>query len=451
MAQTSTSALQAGAAAVEITPADSQFLYGYPHVERISTGVHDPLYASALYVFDGKTAALFIANDIIWVPREITNRARRRIAEATGVAGNHVLISATHSHSAPIVGHMLIAEADPIVPRNDPAYLQRLEDAIVEAGTRAHAAARPAELGLACANATGIGTNRHDPEGPANLECPVLAARDAQSHEILGLMTVCNMHPTVLHEDSTLVSGDFPGLARQYVQHALVGEECPFVYHMGTAGNQSPRHVTHANTFEEAQRLGEILGKAVGDALDRITYHNNLSIQVARKTVELPLREMPSVEDAEARLKQAVDRLEQLRRDNAPRTDVRTAEVDWFGAEETVTLAKAQADGRIQSVAQSVMPAEVQMIRIGDWKFIGWPGEVFVEFGLDVQEQDADAFVITLANSDLQGYLVTQEAIDNGSYEAGNAIFKSPDSGERLVQATRELLAEQGSTQQTQA
>ena len=45
--------LTGGAAAVEITPKDSQFLYGYPHVERYSTGVHDPLWTSALYLSDG--------------------------------------------------------------------------------------------------------------------------------------------------------------------------------------------------------------------------------------------------------------------------------------------------------------------------------------------------------------------------------------------------------------
>ena len=33
--------LLAGAAAADITPRDSQFLFGYPHVSRHSTGVHE--------------------------------------------------------------------------------------------------------------------------------------------------------------------------------------------------------------------------------------------------------------------------------------------------------------------------------------------------------------------------------------------------------------------------
>jgi len=38
--------LLAGAAQVDISPKDSQFLFGYPHVERYSTGINDPLLSS---------------------------------------------------------------------------------------------------------------------------------------------------------------------------------------------------------------------------------------------------------------------------------------------------------------------------------------------------------------------------------------------------------------------
>ena len=44
------SQLEAGAAAVDITPKKSLFIYGYPHVERMSEGAHDPLFASAVLI-----------------------------------------------------------------------------------------------------------------------------------------------------------------------------------------------------------------------------------------------------------------------------------------------------------------------------------------------------------------------------------------------------------------
>ena len=74
-----TSVLTAGAAAVDVTPAGAQFLYGYPHIERYSTGVHDPLLGSALYLSDGTNEALFISNDVIYVSKASVARARSRI------------------------------------------------------------------------------------------------------------------------------------------------------------------------------------------------------------------------------------------------------------------------------------------------------------------------------------------------------------------------------------
>lgn len=433
--------LTAGAAARPITPGKPMFLFGYPHVERTSTGVHDPLMASALYMTDGVTPILFVANDIIFVPKDLAARARARIEEKTGIPAGHIMISATHTHSGPNTTNTLSNEADPVVPPADPAYLRHMEDGIVDAALEAVAGAKPAEAGLAEADGAMVGTNRRDPAGPSQPRVPVLAVRERDGGPFIALMLVVSMHPTVLHEDSTLVSGDFPGMTRQYLQANVAGAGCPIVYHSGPCGNQSPRHVTRANTFEEAERLGAGLGRSVEDALAGVRFNAAMHLAAAATGVDLPLRSFPGVEDAERRLAEVKERLERLRREGAPRAEVRTAECDWFGAEETVTLARAAASGRLAETAAACLPAEIQALRIGPWTFVGWQGECFVEFGLAVQESEPDTYVIALANGELQGYLVTREAVDEGGYEASNAIFASPESGERMVRATLDLLA----------
>ena len=50
--------LVAGGGSFNITPPIGTFLYGYPHTPRLSTGVHDPLLASALYLDNGNTSVL---------------------------------------------------------------------------------------------------------------------------------------------------------------------------------------------------------------------------------------------------------------------------------------------------------------------------------------------------------------------------------------------------------
>jgi hypothetical protein len=350
------------------------------------------------------------------------------------------MISASHTHSGPMTMDLLCCEADPVVPKADPHYIRRLEDGIVEAAVGACRNPRPAEVGLAIADGSCVGGNRHDPAGPSDPETPVLLVRDRDKQTFLAAMVVCSMHPSVLHEDSTLVSGDFPAMARRYLQKQVLGTDCPVLCQIGPSGNQSPRHITRSNTFDEAERLGGLLGQSIAKAIDTATYASEIALGCSRKLIKLPSREFPTVEEAQKQLDRAVERLETLRRSGINGPQVRTAECDWFGAEETLTLARASASGRLREAIASVMPAEISLMRIGPWSFAGWPGEAFVEFPLQVKSACPTCYVIALANGELQGYIVTEEAVRQGWYEASNALFSSPESGIALVRTTLELL-----------
>jgi neutral ceramidase len=433
--------LIAGAAAADITPRDRQFLFGYPFVERYSTGVHDRLLSSALYLSDGRTPLILSANDVVFIGRDTARRARSRIEQRTGVPAAQMMITATHTHSGPLTIDTLCSEIDPTTPKADPRYVEFLEEGIVEAAVEAYRSARPATLGMAVADGAGVGANRHDPAGPSDPEVPVLAVRDGRDGKFLALMLVCSMHPTVLHEDSTLISGDFPALARQYLQDHVVGDNCPVLCHTGPSGNQSPRHVTRANTFDEAARLGGLLGRSVAQALDAMAFSGKITLGCSRNLVHFPERVFSTVEQAQVQLDRATRRLESLRQPESDRRQARTAECDWFGAKFGLTLAEKAASGGLREAIASVMPAEITVMRIGPWIFAGWPGESFVEFSLSLKASHRNCCVISLANGHLEGYLVTEEAVRHGWYEALNSLFAGPQAGELLIEKTLELIA----------
>ena len=435
--------LWAGAATAILTPQDSVFLFGYPHVPRLSTGVHDQLETVALFLRHDNEKVLFIANDLIFVGKQLANEVRRRLYIKTGVPMGAIAITATHTHSGPVVLDCVSNSADPVVPNADPSYLEWVAGSMVEAGCAAVRSAKPAEVGLAVARADGVGTNRHDPAGPADPEVPVLVVRALADHRPLACMLAYAMHPTVLHEDSTLISGDFPHFTRQYLRaQGVLPKHCPILYHNGASGNQSPRHVTRENTFTEARRLGEKLGMAIAGVIPGIAYTQALPLRARSTHVALQMRAFPPIAEAEARAHEVRVRFEALRAAQAPRTAVRTAECDWFGAEEAVALARAKTDGRLEVVAANCSPAEIQVIQLGPWNFVFWPGEFFVEYALEVKVRVPQTFVITMANGELQGYIVTPEAAARGGYEATNALFSS-DNGQRVVKATLALLADE--------
>lgn len=432
--------LKAGTGRSDISPRQSMFLVGYPHVERMSTGVHDPLYASALYLDDGATGVMFVALDVVYVSQRTTRECRAEIRRATGLPPENVLITATHTHSGPVTTDSLVWEADPVVPPPDDDYMRLFHRGIVQAATSAYRNAEEAVLAITSARAEGVGGNRLSPDGVHDPEVGILYVKSKRDGKPLALQVIYSMHPTVLHEDTTLASADFPGYTRRCLEDKLAG--CRVLYHTGPCGNLSPRYHVSAQTFAEAERLGAKLAGFVCEAIDDLCdedFSDGPDIAAAAALVELPGREFPSVAEAQADLDRVVERYNRLKRENAGHGPIRTAECETFGAEEKVALAKAQESGELARFRSEHAPAEVQVLRIGDTFIAALPGECFVDYGLRIkQHAPGRAFVVSMANGELQGYITTPGA---RGYEADLSTF-GPESGSIMVDAALRLISE---------
>ena len=126
--------VQAGAATRDISPVTPVQLGGYPHVPRVSTGVHDPLLVSALFLNNGTATVLLCALDLLMLNANVARRFRRNAAAALGIPEAGVLISCTHTHSAPFTLDYLPFSDDPTSAPTNSAYLADVEKQIIEAG-----------------------------------------------------------------------------------------------------------------------------------------------------------------------------------------------------------------------------------------------------------------------------------------------------------------------------
>lgn len=432
--------LQAGTAIIDVTPTKPMFLHGYPHVERISEGINDPLFASALILDSGVKQICFCAVDVIFISKEITEKVRKGVEAATGIPAHYIMVSASHTHSGPVTvsDHF----NDPIVPKADPEYVAELIEKLKEVCVKAHINKRQSLIALAVADGSGIGGNRRSKTDVVDAQVPVLVIKDAKTAKLMALSVVCCMHPTVLHEDSKLVSGDFPGYARDFISREL-GKDVVMLYSMGPSGNQSPRHFIKSNTLDEAKRLGELLGKRILHAvngLDDLDFQGEVALDIARSALELPRKKFMPLASAMRKLEQVKAKLAKMRNEGAPSSEVRTVECDWFGAEENLHLAKMAADGTLEEVYRTVLPAEVTVVGIAGCWFVFLPGELFVEYSLAIKASAAkNTFVVSLSNGQLGGYIVTEEAEKEGGYEASNGIF-SAGCGKILVDEVLALL-----------
>lgn len=434
--------IRAGAACRDISPATPVALYGYPHVERISTGIHDPLLAAVLVLQGGGQTLVMASLDLLMIEPPVARELRRAVAGALAIPEAGVLISCTHTHSGPVTSRLVAWSGDATIPAPDPGYLEFVKKQTVSAAMAAMETATPAELQWTRADAVGVGGNRLSRDGLTDPECGILAVRDAQTRALRAVSLIYGMHPTVLHEDSTLVSSDFPHFARLHLRESL-GEGVTVLYHTAPAGNQSPRYYVNGQTFAEAERLGRQLGAAAAVALRALAadqWNGHPCLSAGLSEVKLPRRPLSPLADARRLLDEYRRTYERLKAAGAPRPEVRTAECAVFGAEGTVGLAEAEARGEIDRLLSRYAPIEVQCLRIGDANVVGLPGECFVEYSLAIKRgAGSRTFVISLVNGELQGYIVTPEALAAGGYEATNAVF-APEAGTVFVKAALQLV-----------
>src|SRR3972149_2123872 len=127
--------LRAGAATAIITPPLGTSLNG-GMTDRKAQAVHDELHARCLVLDNGVTRLAIAVCDLCMLPATIIDRAKHQAHGFTGIPLENMVVSATHTHTAPTCAPTF--QSDP-----DPAYLDwlavRIADAIRLAGGRLEA------------------------------------------------------------------------------------------------------------------------------------------------------------------------------------------------------------------------------------------------------------------------------------------------------------------------
>ena len=168
---------------------------------------------------------------------------------------------------------------------------------------------------------------------------------------------------------------------------------------------------------------------------------SEVKLEVKSMEVNLEIAEFPTMEEAKRKVAEAKNRLMDLRAANASYTEIRNAEVGLLGAENSLghILAKAR-HGRLAPL-EDELPAEIQVIAIGDARIVCLQGEIFVEYGIKIKSDSPylKTCVIELSNGVLPGYVCTAQAYEEGGYEAGSS-FMTAGAGETLTAKAHVLL-----------
>jgi hypothetical protein len=434
--------LRVGTAEEVISPPVGMPMAGY-YATRLSTGVHDDLHAKAIVIAAGDQRVALVACDLIGIPPTVIEEARGLIESSTGIAAANVMISATHSHTGPLIpgggareraygGDMEIARryrAD--LPRKI-AQSVRLANAHLTAARVWFGKGREDSIsfnrrffmkdGSVGWNPGKLNPNIVKPAGPIDPDVPVVFF-ESEAGEPLATYVNFAMHLDTV--GGLQVSADY-AFTLANLLGKIKGPGMLTEFTIGAAGNINHLDVKSAlpqKGPEEAQRLGTILAGEVVKTYARLEPVRSDRLQAGRMNV--PLNPAKLGDDDVDRANAIVKQIDAGK--TAPFLDT----VFAFRALDTVARHGQPLD------------AEVQVITLGDQvAWVGLPGEIFTELGTAIKQ--ASPFPLTIVVELAHGpvtYIPNAGAFAQGNYEVVSSRA-AEGSGEKLVAEARTLLKE---------
>jgi neutral ceramidase len=454
VAEEATSRLNAGAAAIDITP--QQYPLNMPggFSANMAESAHDSLHARALVLQSGGTTLAMVVVDNLGLAPEVLDEAKALAAQKTNIPAENMLICATHTHSAPPANTK--EGSEPAV-----AYRKRLIAGMAAAIVQAHTRLSPAALGVASHDVPEEVFNRRwflkpgkmplnpfgeldavkmnpgtssdileRPAGPTDPELMILSVQN-ERREPLALWANYPLH-YVGGIPPAQVSADYFGeFARIVPARLRAGTNFVAMMSNGASGdiNNIPFNTTRPprEPFEQVRIVAQKAADAAWFAHRKIEKHQ-AEIKLAMLQRELPLKyRRPTQEQiAAARKVLAVTDPEEIAKlpNLAPhyaRNVIRFAE----RSEEEVVV-------------------KLQAIRIGDLAVCAIPFETLVEIGLDIKARSPfpRTMIIGLANG-RHGYLPNLKQHRLGGYETWLGTNEVQEgSAEKITEQLLEMLTE---------
>jgi hypothetical protein len=386
------------------------------------------------------------------IPRSLLDAAKQLVHEKSGLPGSQILISSTHTHTAPTATAAFQSEPDP-------QYLDFLKGRIADGILRAIHNLAPARIAWGSGQVTNEVFNRRwkmkpgsippnpfggtndqvkmnppmesadlvEPAGPIDPEVALLSVQFADGRP-LALLANYSLHYVGTGSDDE-ISADYYGAFAERIAQLLGADhqDPPFVALLsnGTSGNINNINFRKKRPpsapYERVRVVADIVAQEALRIYQSLQYKDWVPLRVEQIELTLGVR-LPGEDEivrAETILAKANGR------------PLRTA--DEVYAHETMMM----------KVSPGEVSIIVQALRIGDLGIAAIPCEVFVETGLAIRKQSPfpRTFTIELANG-CSGYLPTPEHHQLGGYETWRArsSFLEVEAEPKIRTAILELL-----------
>jgi hypothetical protein len=416
---------KAGAYAIDVSPIQMPVIVNGGMSERVLDKLDDRLHARCLVLDDGKEQVAIVIVDSCMIPRELLDQAKELAAMATGIPTNHMLISATHTHSAPSSMGCLGSDADE-------AYVKFLPAQIAKGIAQAKSRLQPARIGwavgrdeknVACrhwemkpgvAPTNPFGGTKNDlvmmhpgfenvnkikATGEPDYEIPVLSLQTPEGKP-LAVLTNYSLHYV---GGPRGISADYFALVCDEMQSLLKADDVPdfmAAHSNATSGDMWLMDYTKPRRMFDRETVAKEVAAAAFAAFEKIKYYDWVPVTMTEDLLTLKIRKPTAEEVAEA--KEFVKTFEGRK----PKT------VPEVYARETLIMHDLPPTRELK----------LQALRLGDLGIAAIPNETYSSTGLHIKKHSPlkTTMNIELANG-AEGYIPPEHLHKLGGYTTWRA------------------------------
>lgn len=363
-----------GISQINITPELPVLMSGYDARQTPSTGIHDELYASALYFSGDNTNVLLITTDLIAFSAGFTDDIKGLISSKTGIPPDNIVISAVHNHGGPAV-----KTYEKKVPEANEDYIKVLKEKLILVAENASKNSMPFRMGFS-KGSCDLNINRRalfadggiwlgrNPGGPCDHEVDVVKFEDLNSN-LMAVLVNWPCHATASGPNNYQITGDWPGAAARYIRK-LEGHDIVVAITAGASADINPIYGP-GNDYNEIEAIGFHVGTEAWKTLAHTATYPVSSLEITNTALTFPGK------------KPDADHFPKASYEGGPDVEIRLA-----------------------------------VLKIGELVLCGISGEVMTEIGMEIKKQSpySGTLVITHCNGS-SGYICTDKSFTEGGYE----------------------------------
>ena len=406
--------MKAGFGRVKITPPIGTAMTGFGFRDYDPTGckgIHDDLYARALYLNDGREDILIMGFDLLFFSRDEANRYKGAIGRKLDLSPRQILLNTSHTHTGPKVGSWDYTPSDRL-------YLQFLENAIVNAAVESKNTLRDVTLWAGETHSklpmsrrkplpNGIIDFAPYPEGVVYDKLPFCLFKDMGGKPVYLLFSV-STHPSTIkgNERSYFISADYPGKAMAVLDEYLGAAGSLFL--QGAAGDSKPSVIGkgeeswRAGDWPDVDSAGSMAAYEVINAIDAGLTRCEPELSAVSIEMSWPM----------AQPRTRAEYVQVIEKPPAHSESIPEGMKRW--AQEMIELIDRGFG------LPTAVPITAHGVRLGkNLRLVGIEGEIVAELGHLIANFYGNGITFPMGYTDgAQLYLPTSKMLDEGGYEA---------------------------------